>query len=153
MERWLTMLVYFVLILAIILAGIAEIDDLHCPTGDRECGIGKGCAYYHGKAESFHDLDQIISRTRIAVRYDQNSVKWRRCLIISGLIGLILIPLLYGKFGDGREIIIIVLTNYIFIYLMVQFFADNLSKHAAELVDQNLKLLSKKRCLKESSLL
>lgn len=137
---------YFLIFIFLIFALLAEYSDLYCPHPKCKnlCRKGHGMPYYHGIGKEDDDFDVLLNKIKLTVRYENNSVKWRRAIIIAFIITLILIPLLYCRLADLYEIIIIFIVVYLALYLCFIFYNDTLSSEAVEVVDKNCKLLRQK---------
>lgn len=142
-----TILIYTVLICVTVYAIKMEYTDLRCPTTkthSKHCGPGKGAAYYRGRPFTRDTPDILLDKISLSGGYENNAVKWRRCLIFSLLVTLIIFLLVFTRLPSGKELLICVLVLYCCMYFMLSFYQNQISRYATRQIDVSLDLLRDK---------
>ena len=143
---FLTWISYLVIFIFIFLAFSAEKTDLYCPSPKQrgECKRGNGMAYCKGRGKDTDTTFKLLQKIRLASRYEINSVKWRRSILITFILTLILIPLLYGRLANIYELVVIFVVCYLVVYSFTLFYNDKLSMEAVKIIDENCELVQYK---------
>lgn len=100
-------IVYIIVIVILYLALRAEYLDVYCPTQqwqDGVCGEGMGMAYKGSKPEHGDTMQKSLERLRIGSNFDTQTVKWRRCYIVSVIITLCIFLLILQRLPNGIEL-------------------------------------------------
>lgn len=142
-----TILIYVILIVTALYAMKMEMTDLRCPstsTKSRYCGPGKGVAYFKGKPSPEDDVRTLLEKISLSSSYEENTVKWRRCLIFSLIITLIFFLLVLSRLPNGNELLIGALLVYVLLYFMMTYYQSQVAKPAVKQIDTALKLLEEK---------
>lgn len=137
-----TVLIIFSILL--IYATKMEYSDLFCSTnkGKQICKSGNGVAYREGKPSPNDSVDVLLQKISYSSIYETNSVKWRRCLILSVVITLVLFFLLFSRLPTGREFLICVLIIYFTMYLMLSFYQSQVAKYAVKQILTSIKYIN-----------
>ena len=145
-----TILVYIVTFLLVVYALKMENLDLHCPSvqkgsrGRRICGPGQGMAYVKGKPKENDNIATLLDKIEHSAKYENNSVKWRRALIFSVIMTLIIFGFLHGGLPTGQEFLIVALILYIGIYFMLTYYERKLARPVNKQINQSVTLIKEK---------
>lgn len=94
------------------------------------------------KRPSFFSLLRNIT---IAASYDKNTVRWRRCCLLSLVIIFVLFGVVAHKLPSTQEFIISFSSLFIIIYLFLEINAKMYSYKVEEIIKQNIKALKRMR--------
>ena len=100
-----------VLITAIIIfLAVSEIGSQDCDSGS--------CGHYKSKIKTNNDVDNVINQLRL----NHTSIGWRRALILSMLLSLIIITLFYPGLPDGFDFFLVSTILFLIIYFTGSWF-------------------------------
>jgi hypothetical protein len=139
---WLTFLLYIGIIIALYFAIYLEYKDLYCPD-DKNCKLGNCNAFIEGKPKCDDNLETLLTKIRISSRYDEASVYWRRCLIFTLILSLILLILILRRLPIAYELLTAIIVIYLFTFLFLVFYQENISKPATHQVNQATQMIYK----------
>ncbi len=149
--RLVTIFVYIVAFLVIVYALKMENLDLNCPSvqkgssgGRRICGPGQGMAYVNGKPKENDNISTLLDKIEHSGKYENNSVKWRRALIFSVIMTLIIFGFLHGGLPTGQEFLIVTLILYIGIYFIFIYYERKLARPANKQINSAATLIKEK---------
>lgn len=113
-------------------------------TEDGSQNLNNPRAHHQPPSITATDLpDDIISKVKIAVRNSSEVVGWRRALIVSLILSLILLFLLLPVFPAGFTIFLITLLFFVPIYFISVWFSSTYLKRNANNLQQALDQISK----------
>lgn len=124
-----------------------EFTDLRCPStkaSAKQCGPGKGVAYVKGRPFTRDSPDTLLDKISLSSSYENNTVKWRRCLIFSFFVTVIIFLLVFSRLPCGKELLICVLILYCCMYFMLSFYQNEISRPATRQIDVSIDLLRDK---------
>lgn len=137
-----TVLIYGIFIITAIYAFKMEFTDLRCPSvGSKFCAPGRGVAYFQGRPTNNDSVPVLLDKISLSSSYESNSVKWRRCLIISLVITFVLFLLVFSRLPTGQELLIFLLIIYMSLYFMLSYYQNQVSKPAVKQIDVAVKLI------------
>ena len=142
-----TILIYSVLFIVTLYAIKMEFTDLRCPSTkstSKQCGPGRGSAYVKGRPYTRDPPETLLNKISLSSSYENNTVKWRRCLIFSFVVTFIIFLLVLTRLPQGKELLICVLILYCTLYFMLSFYQNEVSRHATRQIDVSLDLLRDK---------
>lgn len=140
---WSTILFYLAMFIALYFAFTLEYKDLYCPEDGQTCKLGNCNAFIQGKPKPNDDISTLLEKIRISARYDECSVYWRRSLIFSILLTLILLILVLQRLPIAYELLTSFAIIYLFTYMFLVFYQENISKPAVQQVVDGTHLISK----------
>lgn len=139
---WFTIFIYSSAIIAFLAAWYLEYKDLYYPHGGRP-RYGNGGAYEKGKVKCNDNYKTILQKIRISSRYDEASVYWRRSIIFSVLLLFVLLPMVLLRLPTAYEVLVSFVIIYLFTYLMLVYYQNNVSSYATKQVDKATAILEK----------
>ena len=141
---WFTIFIYSAAIIAFLAALYLEYKDLFCPYGGRG-KYGKGAAYEKGKISEKDSYERILQKIRISCRYDEASVYWRRTIIFTVPLLFTVLILTQQRLPTAYEVMVSFFVIYLFTYLMLVYYQNNVSTYATKQVDEATKVLHRYR--------
>ncbi len=139
---WFTIFIYASGIIALFVALYLEYKDLFCPHGGK-AQYGKGAAYEKGKIKDGDKYHTILQKIRISSRYDESSVYWRRSIVFTVLLLFTVLIMALQRLPSAYEVLVSFIIIYLFTYLMLSYYQNNVSIYATKQVDQGTKILEK----------
>lgn len=135
-----TVVIYISLLVAVLFASKSEYEDLYCPhPGSDVCYYGNGAAYSQGIPNDEDTQEELLEKLQIIGRYDSYSVKWRSCFIFAIIAGFLVAFLVLQRLPNGPELLLAVLTIYLLLYLMTEFYKMQLITPAMSHFDDIVK--------------
>lgn len=127
----------------LLVAFCCEFMDLFCPEIKYNCqGCGDGCGHTIAKFAPTPDTtpQEASKNIRGLVYQKDHCVIWRRSLISSCLVTLVLCLLLKEKLS-GKEILAIIIANFAIIGTMQTFYTYHYEKYLSKILKENLDII------------
>jgi hypothetical protein len=144
-----TIIVYIIVIFLLIKAYKSEALDIFCPPGCKEydkkyCGDGKGKYYINGMGNDKDDIPVLLNKIELNANIDENTVKWRRCLVLAIISSILLFLIVFSKLPSGSELMMSILIIFLVFYFSFSFYQWHYTKFPAFNIYKNINILRKK---------
>lgn len=94
--------------------------DLHCPTGTKnvtpQCGDGNGKYHGEGKYRPGDSVETILNKIDLLGEVENNTVKWRRCLLLAYVATWFVFLLAFRKFPGILEFFLVLILVFLPFY-------------------------------------
>lgn len=142
-------IIYIIVIFLIIKAYKSEALDLFCGKGcdsyDKKfCGDNKGKYYVDGQGNKSDSVSTLLSKIEINADTDENTVKWRRSLLLAFICTLLIFIVVLAKLPTGTELITTLLIIYIIVYFSFSFYQYHYYRYPTFNIHKNVNLLRQK---------
>ena len=122
--------------------------DVTCPPGCKEysksiCFDGNGKYFMKGRYENGDKITDLLDKIIFLSNTDNRVVKWRRCMIISLGLGII-ISLFHIKTYDIRIHLLTVLLIFMGFYLMYSYYKFHFDVYPTGYIKENISIIKKK---------
>src|SRR5579872_735178 len=86
----------------------AEKLDMYCPPEVKKyckslCGDNKGKYYIRGQPKNTDDVNELLNKIKISANCESSTVKWRKCLLMSIIICILISLIVIKRFPHGYE--------------------------------------------------
>lgn len=143
-------IIYTIVIYIIIFAIRSEKLDLFCPKeyskeyDCKECGDGKGKYYIDGKGNLSDSPSVLLDKIILVSKYQENTVKWRRSIVLAFIICILFSLLVLRRFMEGYELVISMFTIFIIIYQSYSYYQFHYDRYPEFYIKKNVEYLRKK---------
>jgi hypothetical protein len=112
----------------------AERLDLYCPGEVKKycknlCGDNKGKYYVKGQPKNTDNVNELLNKIKISTNCGNSTVKWRRGLLLSVVICILISLVVLGKFPTGKEMFLMVFLTFIVIYFSFSYYEYHYEKY------------------------
>lgn len=144
---------YGILALGCYKAYKAERLDLYCPPEVKQfcknkCGDNKGKYYIKGKPENTDTINELLNKIKISSNCEGSTVKWRRCLLLSIIISILIALVIMQKFPSGRDFFLMVFLAFIMLYFSFSYYEYHYNKYPAININKSVNYIRNKLDLK-----
>lgn len=119
--------------------------DLFCPKEVKQqcdkCGDGFGKYYVDGKSSKKDNIDILLNKINILADTQINTVKWRRCLMLSIISALLIGVIVYGKIFDGNKMVKITLCIFMVYYGSFSYYNYHYDKYQSQYIKENIEII------------
>ena len=140
--KWIDIVIYIVILIILFSIVKRELSDISC--GDESgttCDQGYMMSTFYGLPDSRDTNDQIKDKISFLIRYEENSIIWRRLLIASLLTSFISLYVVQRKVPRIVDFLVVAVICFTILYFMNTFYS-RVGDQAVEYVDDNLKSLN-----------
>jgi len=148
------LIMYAILGAAVAFVWYVETKDIRCPTftsSSTECDNGGGMSFSYTKPSNTDSCKLLIEKLRKASGSEQASIKWRRSLILSTTV-MILMWLLVGTPGglpDWKTLYLSILVAYVIIFGSFNYYSYHVFGRAETWMKDTIRELESKGCIKD----
>jgi len=117
--------------------------DLYCP-GEvnkyckNSCGDNKGKYYIKGEPKSSDSVNQLLNKIKLSSNVASNTVKWRRSLLLSVVIVILISLVVLEKFPCGKQLVLMVFLAFIIIYFSFSYYEYHYEKYPVNNIHKSI---------------
>jgi hypothetical protein len=142
-------IIYIIVIFLVIKAYKSEALDLFCGKDVKSycknlCGDNKGKYYVDGQGDKDDSIPTLLSKIEINASADDNTVKWRRSLLLAFICTMLIFIVVLTKLPTGTELITTVLIIFIITYFSFSFYQYHYYRYPTFNIHKNVNLLRQK---------
>lgn len=138
--NFLDIAIYIGIVMIFIKSVNSEYKDIYGKSSE----IPEGKYYINGKPDNSDTIEKILSKINILSDTYNNTVKWRRSLIVSIFSSIIISIFSFKKFPSGKEFLLIVLPIFVSFYASFNYYSYHYDKYPSDYIKQNVTNLEKK---------
>lgn len=140
-----TIIVYLIVIATLIFCFMCEKRDINCKDlKGKECGVGMGRAYANHKPTEKDDIEKLISKARLTMRYEASSIFWRRSFVAATAISFLILFMMKNKVPSGTKFLMAFMVTYVVLYLVFTLFQRWVTEPATKQMDSILDAIERK---------
>lgn len=123
--------------------------DLYCPAEVKKycknlCGDNKGKYYIKGQPKNTDTVNELLNKIKISANCGSNTVKWRRSLLISVVVCILVSLVVLEKFPDGKSLFLMVFIAFIVISSSFSYYEYHYEKYPMINIDKSVNYIRNK---------
>ena len=121
-----------------------ETVDMFCPTASKTfkqppCKDGNGKYHTENKSQSTDSIDTSLNKISNLSKINLQTVKWRRCLLLSYIATWLIMLLVYRKMFSFPKFLLIMLLIFLPFYTSVAYFNFHHARYSNIYIEENIK--------------
>lgn len=108
------------------------------------CGDNKGKYYVKGQPKNTDSVNELLNKIKISSSCGSNTVKWRRSLLMSIVICILISLIILEKFPDGKSLFLMVFITFIVIYFSFSYYEYHYEKYPMINIDKSVNYIRNK---------